>query len=125
MKKIIDNIFLVIVIGAFIAILGYWIYIFNSHKKLKYNFACTTGTLIGWQYPKGGKVLEFSYYVNGVRYRRTSSYDEAWNFNFDEKYWAKYSPADPNIAELIRDEKGAIIMVVDSLQPPKECECKK
>ena len=124
MKKIIDNIFLIIVIVAFIPISIYWIYVFNGHKKLKHDYKCTVSTLIGWQYPKGGRVLEFGFYINGKFYRRTTNYDRAWNFKFGEKYWAKYLPNDPNIAELIRDEKGVIIMVTDSLVPPKICICK-
>jgi hypothetical protein len=109
------DILIIIFIGFFIFTVAYWTYLKIGHNHLDENGKCTTCTLIGWQYVKSRRVLEFCYHVNGKYYKSTTSYDRNWQFSFGDKFWGKYLSSDPNIADLIEDEKGVFIKVVDPL----------
>jgi len=119
------DILIIIFIGLFFFIIGFSIYIGISRSHLDEKGECIQCTLIGWQYSKSRQVLEFGYHVNGKYYKATTSYDRDWQFSFGDKFWGKYLPSDPNIADLLEDENGVIIKVVDPLVPPNKCQCDK
>jgi len=121
----IKDILIIILIGLFIFITAYWVYLKIGHNHLNEKGDCIPCTLVGWQYAKSRRVLEFGYSVNGRYYKATTSYDRNWQFSFGDKFWGKYLPSDPNIADLIEDEKGVIIKVTDPMTFPKECQCGK
>jgi hypothetical protein len=124
MKKLLNNIFYLVISVLFISFVIYVIITRRLYNKMEHDFNCTFGVFEGtYMAVKTGLHIDVGYYVKNKYYSASILKQKEWKYQVSKRYWVKYLPSNPSISQMVLDKEGMLIPVTDSLQIPKECDC--